>query len=60
MVAQATTKGHDIIAEGIETPGLRDSLRARGVTHGQGYLFSRPLPAAGLQAYLATPNPPPT
>ena len=53
MVAQATAKGQDIIAEGIETPDLRDSLRARGVTHGQGYLFSHPLPAAGLRQYLA-------
>ncbi len=53
MVAHAIANGQDIIAEGIETPELRDSLRARGVTHGQGYLFSRPLPASGLQAYLA-------
>ncbi|GLR65773.1 hypothetical protein GCM10010909_04510 [Acidocella aquatica] len=53
MAAQAAAKGQDIIAEGIETPTLRDSLRARGVTHGQGYLFSHPLPAAGLGQYLA-------
>ena len=53
MVAQATANGQDIIAEGIETTELRDNLRARGVTHGQGFLFSRPLPADGLQAYLA-------
>lgn len=53
MVANATAKGQDIIAEGIETTALRDDLRARGVTHGQGYLFSHPLPAAALQAYLA-------
>lgn len=53
MVAQATANGQDIIAEGIETVDLLESLRARGVTHGQGYLFSHPLPAAGLRQYLA-------
>ncbi len=60
MVAQATAKGQDIIAEGIETTELSNNLHARGVTHGQGYLFSRPLPAAGLQAYLADSICPPT
>ncbi len=53
MVAQATAKGQDIIAEGIEAASLLESLRARGVTHGQGYLFSRPLPASGLRKYLS-------
>lgn len=52
MVAEATRNGQDVIAEGIETPETRDHMRALGVTHGQGYLFSHPMPAPALQAFL--------
>jgi len=52
IVAHASANQQDIIAEGIETPTLRDDLRNRGITHGQGYLFSHPLPAAALQDFL--------
>jgi EAL domain-containing protein (putative c-di-GMP-specific phosphodiesterase class I) len=52
-VARAAASGQAVIAEGIETPGLCDTLRQLGVTHGQGYLFSRPLPADALHRFLA-------
>jgi diguanylate cyclase len=44
----AMAKGMDleIIAEGIETPSQNKLLRLLGARYGQGYLFSKPLPAA--------------
>jgi EAL domain-containing protein (putative c-di-GMP-specific phosphodiesterase class I) len=52
MVAEATRNGQQIIAEGIETADTRDNMRELGVTHGQGFLFSHPMPAPALQAFL--------
>lgn len=34
----------DVIAEGVETEAQRDWLLARGITHGQGYLYAEALP----------------
>lgn len=42
----------DLVAEGIETPGQRDTLVALGCEHGQGFLFARALPAAEATAYI--------
>jgi diguanylate cyclase (GGDEF)-like protein len=42
----------DVIAEGIETPAELDFVRTLGCTHGQGYLFSRPVPAQQLKALI--------
>ena len=52
MAAQANARQQDIVAEGIETPAQQETMRASQVTHGQGYLFSRPLTASTLHAYL--------
>ncbi|GAC1305387.1 MAG: hypothetical protein NVSMB21_06980 [Vulcanimicrobiaceae bacterium] len=41
-------------AEGIETREQLDALRTLGCTHGQGYLFSRPLDALAATALAAT------
>ena len=35
----------EVIAEGIETEEQRYQLRLLGLSLGQGYLFSRPIPA---------------
>jgi EAL domain-containing protein (putative c-di-GMP-specific phosphodiesterase class I) len=41
------------IAEGIETPAQLALIRDLGCELGQGYLFSRPVPAAEISALLA-------
>ena len=38
-----------VVAEGIETPRERELLRLSGCRFGQGFLFSRPLPADEIQ-----------
>jgi diguanylate cyclase (GGDEF)-like protein/PAS domain S-box-containing protein len=43
------------IAEGIETAEQSAALIALGCAYGQGYYFSPPLPAEGIEALLATP-----
>jgi EAL domain-containing protein (putative c-di-GMP-specific phosphodiesterase class I)/putative methionine-R-sulfoxide reductase with GAF domain len=43
----------DVVAEGIETEEQLQMLREMGCRYGQGYLFSRPLPAAGVETLLA-------
>jgi EAL domain-containing protein (putative c-di-GMP-specific phosphodiesterase class I) len=40
------------VAEGIETPAQAAVVRELGCDKGQGYLFSRPLPAGELGAWL--------
>lgn len=44
-LAVADSLGLAVVAEGIETPEQRDALLGLGCGHGQGYLFSRPVPA---------------
>ncbi len=48
--------GHSLhlktLAEGIETPGQLDLLKASGCDEGQGYLFGKPMPAKSFQALL--------
>jgi EAL domain-containing protein (putative c-di-GMP-specific phosphodiesterase class I) len=41
-----------IIAEGIETQTTLTLMQSLGATHGQGYLFARPLPAGALHPWL--------
>jgi diguanylate cyclase (GGDEF)-like protein/PAS domain S-box-containing protein len=44
------------IAEGIETTEQLAAVQALGCDLGQGYLFSRPVPAEGITALLADPD----
>ena len=52
IIRMAQALGMQTTAEGVETDGQLDFLRAQGCDEGQGYLFSRPLPAADFEAYL--------
>ncbi len=53
IVSLANTVKMDVIAEGIETVEQQQRLLASGCIHGQGYLFSRPLPFDELIRFLA-------
>jgi sensor c-di-GMP phosphodiesterase-like protein len=45
VIEMAKSLGLDIVAEGVETQEQLEWLIARGVTYGQGFLFSKPLAA---------------
>ena len=53
IIAMAHKLGLKVIAEGVETVAQRDFLAAAGCDHGQGYLFSKPVPGCELEALLA-------
>ena len=52
IISMATSLGMQTIAEGVETEGQLEFLKAKGCTEVQGYYFSRPLPAAQFQAFM--------
>jgi EAL domain-containing protein (putative c-di-GMP-specific phosphodiesterase class I) len=45
--------GRDVIAEGVETEQEMQTMQAAGVTHLQGYLFSKPLSAVHIEALVS-------
>ncbi|WP_187770671.1 putative bifunctional diguanylate cyclase/phosphodiesterase [Cognatilysobacter lacus] len=59
VIGLAHSLGLDVIAEGIETEAQRQFLLAAGCDHGQGYLFSRPVPADEVPALLQGSRGPP-
>ena len=52
IVALAQALGLSVTAEGVETPAQLEMLKTFGCAEGQGYLFSRPLTADALRAFL--------
>ena len=52
ILAMARTLHLMVVAEGVETESQRDFLRAQGCDEGQGYLFSKPVPAESLAEIL--------
>ena len=52
VAAMANGLGMTTTAEGVETKEQLDTVRAEGCTEMQGYLFSKPLPIAELEALL--------
>jgi diguanylate cyclase (GGDEF)-like protein/PAS domain S-box-containing protein len=60
-IAMAHSLGMAIIAEGVETPGQAEFLRAVGAEVAQGYLYGKPMPIADFAAMVEQPakaNPP--
>ncbi|HEB49165.1 MAG TPA: GGDEF and EAL domain-containing protein [Desulfobulbus sp.] len=54
ILAMAESLGLAVIAEGVETEDQLALLRTLYCSGGQGFLFSRPLPAAGIMDLLRT------
>lgn len=52
IIRMAQALGMLTTAEGVETEGQLAFLRAQGCDEGQGFHFSRPLPASAFEAYL--------
>jgi diguanylate cyclase (GGDEF)-like protein len=57
ILALARTLHTNVVAEGIETELQASELERLGCTHAQGYLFSRPVPAAAVEELLAARKP---
>ena len=53
IVSMARALRLEVIAEGVETPAQLAALRRLGAVQGQGYLWSAPLPADEVPAWLA-------
>lgn len=51
IIGIGTVLGSNVVVEGIETKAQENFLLAKGVI-GQGYYYSRPLPATDLEHYL--------
>jgi diguanylate cyclase len=52
IIALAHSLGLNVIAEGVETTAQLDHLRRKGCNEMQGFLFSRPVPAAEMTQLL--------
>jgi len=52
IIAMGESLGYLVVAEGIETGVQEQYLKSRGCAQGQGYLFSRPVPATQIALLL--------
>jgi EAL domain-containing protein (putative c-di-GMP-specific phosphodiesterase class I) len=52
MLEQAWARGLNVVAEGVETREMWETLRALGVQEAQGYFIARPLPASAVPVWL--------
>lgn len=52
-IALGATMGLDVVAEGVETREVSDRLRELGCQRGQGWLFSRAVPAGAVPALIS-------
>jgi EAL domain-containing protein (putative c-di-GMP-specific phosphodiesterase class I) len=56
IVELARVMGMDVVAEGIETPEQDVLLQQLGCRYGQGFLYSRPVPADTISQMLRLPG----
>ncbi len=56
VVNIAAASNMTTVAEGVETEAQREMLRALGCTEMQGYLFSKPRPAAEVRQLFGPDN----
>ncbi|WP_427551298.1 putative bifunctional diguanylate cyclase/phosphodiesterase [Methylomonas sp. MS20] len=54
IIMLAHVLGMKVIAEGVETEVQRDLLMQAGCDYGQGYLFSKPVPAADFEKLFSS------
>ena len=59
VITASRMMGLEVIAEGVETAEHAALLNKMGCSHLQGYLFSRPLPAEDIPAWIARFRPAP-
>ena len=52
IIVMAHKLGKKVVAEGIETQQQKDLLIAAGCDYGQGYLFSKPVPADEFEKFI--------
>ena len=57
IIAMARSLRLEVVAEGVETPEQAAFLREHGCGELQGYLFSRPVPAADFERFLERAKP---
>lgn len=57
IISMASSLGMQTIAEGVETEGQLEFLKAKGCTEVQGYYFSRPLPVEEFEAFMRSKSP---
>jgi diguanylate cyclase (GGDEF)-like protein len=55
IIGLANSLDLPVVAEGIESVSIADTLRQLGCAQGQGYLFGRPLPAVDVSRNLLEP-----
>ncbi|MBA3057642.1 MAG: EAL domain-containing protein [Gammaproteobacteria bacterium] len=52
IISMASSLGMQTVAEGVETEGQLEFLKAKGCNEVQGYYFSRPLPMDQFEAFM--------
>ena len=57
MIHMGQNMGWDVIAEGLENPGITEAAAILGIPYGQGYDIARPLPAREIPAWMTNHAP---